>query len=42
MKQMLTITLVLACLAAQAEVIDHGDYTEDTATGLKWLDVRRP
>ncbi len=41
MKQMLTITLVLACLGAQAEVIDRSDYTKDTATGLRWLDVTR-
>ena len=34
----LTLTLTLAG-GAQAALIDHGDYTEDTATGLLWVDV---
>jgi hypothetical protein len=30
--------LALTSLSANAGLIDHGTYTEDTATGLKWLD----
>jgi hypothetical protein len=30
---------LLACAVAQADIIDHGWYTEDTGTGLYWLDV---
>ena len=26
-------------VSAQADIVDQGSYTEDTATGLKWLDV---
>ncbi len=35
----LIASLSLLAATSHAELLDRGQYTEDTATGLKWLDA---
>lgn len=39
MKQYIAALGLVIGAATQAAIIDHGTYTEDTETGLKWLDL---